>query len=150
MKKVIIFLMMAVVWMSSFADEPARISANVGVLAPYTLDATIGYERPVGYGHSLCLFGEAGNRWQTPACHMFWKKYYWDGGVEYKHRLVRYKNGSFRIFGGAYCGAYVREFFFGCQAGLNITTPLPTTGSYLSHRRTILISCMVTRSGTVL
>ncbi len=117
MTKVIIFLMMAVVWMSSFADEPARISANVGVLAPYTLDATIGYERPVGYGHSLCLFGEAGNRWQTPACHMFWKKYYWDGGVEYKHRLVRYKNGSFRIFGGAYCGAYVREFFFGCQAG---------------------------------
>ncbi len=109
---------MVAICLPSFADEPSRISVNAGVFAPYTLDATVGYERPSGFGHSWCIFAEAGNHWQTPACHMFWKKYFWDGGIEYKHRVVRYKNGSLRLFGGAYCGADVKKFFFGCDLGI--------------------------------
>ena len=117
MKKILFILVLVMPWLSSFGDEPARITVNAGVLAPYTLDATISYEKPVGYGNAWALFGEAGNRWQTPICHMFWKKYYWDGGFEYKHRLVKYKNGFFRIFGGGYCGAYIHRVFFGCHVG---------------------------------
>lgn len=118
MKRYIIILMMALYWFGLRADEPARLSVNAGVFAPYTLDATVAYEMPTGWGHSVSLFAEAGNHWQTPVCHMFWKKYFWDGGIEYKHRLVRYKNGSLRLFAGAYCGAFVRNFYFGCDLGL--------------------------------
>ena len=118
MKKIIAFLMMAALWLPSLADEPKRVSINAGIFAPYTLDATLGYELPVGYGKSISIFAEGGNHWQTPVCHMFWKKYFWDGGLEYKHRIVRYKNGSLRLFGGVYCGAWIKDFYFGCHIGI--------------------------------
>lgn len=117
MKRTVLLIMMTVAWLSSFAGEPARIAVNAGVFAPYTLDATVAYEMPVGFDNAVTIFGEAGNHWQTPACHMFWKKYYWDGGLEYKLRLAKFKNGNFRIFAGAYCGAHVRRCFFGFHVG---------------------------------
>lgn len=118
MKKLIALLILICTGVSmSYADDPARISVNVGVEIPNTLDATVAYEHPFGYGHSLCGFLEAGNRWQTPACHMFWKKYFWDGGVAYKHRILRFKNGSFRLVGGGYCGSYLKKVFIGFDLG---------------------------------
>ena len=118
MKKILSLLMMAIIcWLPLSADEPARINVNAGIFTPYTLDATVGYEFPSGYGNAWLIFGEAGTHWQTPVCHMFWKKYFWDGGIEYKYRLSRFKNGNFRITGGAYCGQNIQDFFFGCQIG---------------------------------
>lgn len=110
-------MMLVSAWSASFADESGRLDIKAGVFAPYTLEATIGYEMPIGFGHAIEIFGEAGTHWQTPVCHMFWKKYYWDGGAAYKHQLVRFKNGNFRIVGGAYCGAFQRNCFFGFEAG---------------------------------
>lgn len=117
MRRILFMLMMAVVSLSSYADEPARISLNAGVFAPYTLDATVAYEKPVGFGNAITIFGEIGDHWQTPVCHMFWKRYFWDGGLEYKHRLKSFKNADFRIFSGAYCGAHIKRFFFGFHIG---------------------------------
>lgn len=107
------------------ADEPDRLCANVGVMAPYTLDATVEFEMPTKYGNAWTLFGEAGNRWQKPVCHMFWKGYYWDGGLGYKHRLRRYKNGSLKLFGQAYCGSNVRKVFIGFALGLEYNYTFP-------------------------
>ena len=86
-------------------------------MIPYTLNANIGYEYETENGHAYEVFGELGDHWQTPVCHNFWKGYYWDGGAVYKHQLKRLKNGSFRVFGGAHCGAEQTHFFFGIRAG---------------------------------
>lgn len=117
MKKILILMMAVIAWLPSFAKDPARLSVNAGVFAPYTLDATIGYEKPVGFGHAFNIFAEAGNHWQTPVCHMFWKKYFWDGGVEYKHKISRGKNSTFRFISGVYCGEWIHDFYFGCHLG---------------------------------
>lgn len=47
----------------------------------------------------------------------FWKGYYWDGGLVYKHRLVRYKNGMLRFRFGSQFGATQRKFFLGIEGG---------------------------------
>ena len=95
------------------ADDASRIAVNAGVFAPYTLDATVAYEHSTGYGHSWVLQGEAGTHWQTPVCHMFWKKLFWGGGIGYRHRLVRLKNGSFRIGGDVNCGSFAQKVTVG-------------------------------------
>jgi len=102
---------------SKAGNGDAHITANVGILAPYTLDATIGYEHPIGYGQAIEGYLEAGNHWQTPVCHRFWKGYFWDGGALYKYRLARFKNGCFRIVGGVHCGLNQQDIFFGIEGG---------------------------------
>ena len=87
MKKYLITLCCAVVAISASAQ--GKLAVNAGFLFPSTLNATIGYERPLSYGNTVELYGEAGTHWQEKD---FWKGYYWDGGVVYKHRLGRYKN----------------------------------------------------------
>ena len=57
---------------------------------------------------------EAGNHWQEKD---FWKGYYWDGGIVYKHRLVRYKNGMLRFRFGPQFGAVQKRFFIGLEGG---------------------------------
>lgn len=52
---------------------------------------------------------------------MFWKGYYWDGGVNYKHRLKRLKNGQLRVRGGVTAGADQTDFFFGAEVGFEST-----------------------------
>lgn len=99
------------------ADETSKLTVNVGVLAPYTMDANIGYEHHLNYGNAFEIFANAGNHWHTPVCHNFWKGYFWDGGVIYKHRLAKFKNGNLRILGGVNAGAERKEFFFGVEAG---------------------------------
>ena len=92
LKKFLITLFSAVVAIGASAQD-GKLAVNAGFLFPSTLNATVGYEHPLSYGNAVELYGEAGNHWQEKD---FWKGYYWDGGIVYKHRLVRYyrKNSS--------------------------------------------------------
>lgn len=98
-------------------DGDQHITVNVGILAPYTLDATIGYEHPLNTHSSIEVYGEVGNHWRTPVCHNFWKGWFWDGGAIYKHRLAKFKNGSFKALGGLQTGLVVKKYFFGIELG---------------------------------
>ena len=121
MKKIIIWLLAFIPAIVSYAgDGDKHISVNAGILAPYTLDATIGYEHPIGYGHAFEVYAEAGNHWQTPVCHRFWKGYFWDGGIIYKHRISRFKNGRLRAVGGLQCGLDRQKIFFGVEPPWNV------------------------------
>ncbi len=113
MKRLFVILITMLSLSSIKADETSRIAINAGVFAPYTLDATIGYEHATGYGHSWVAQLEAGTHWQTPVCHMFWKKNFWGGGIGYRYRLLRLKNGSFRIGGDVNCGAFAKRVTVG-------------------------------------
>lgn len=113
MKKIFVILI-AILFVSSIkADDTSRLSINAGIFAPYTLEATVAYEHATGYGHSWVAQLEAGTHWQTPVCHMFWKKNFWGGGLGYRHRLARLKNGSFRIGGDVNCGAFQQKVTVG-------------------------------------
>lgn len=118
MKKFLI-LLVAILGFSShaFAGDNDRLTFNGGFLFPSSLNAVIGYEYETSNGNAYEAFGEIGDHWQHPVCHMFWKGYYWDGGVQYKHQLKRLKNGNFRVFGGAQFGAVQTKFFMGIRAG---------------------------------
>ena len=70
------------------ASAQGRLAVNAGFMFPSTLNATVG-----------------------------WKGYYWDGGIVYKHRLVRYKNGMLRFRFGPQFGAVQKRFFIGLEGG---------------------------------
>ena len=114
MKKFLFTLICAVTTLCASAQD-GKLTINAGFLFPSTLNATVGYELPLSYGNAVEVFGELGNHWQTPVCHRFWKGYYWDGGLVYKHRLVRYKNGMLRFRFGPQFGATQRKFFLGIE-----------------------------------
>lgn len=114
MKKFLIALVCAIV--SLGASAQSKLSVNAGFLFPSTLNATVGYEHPFKYGNAFELFGEIGNHWKSGE-DQFWKGYYWDGGLLYKHRLVRYKNGMLRFRFGPEFGAVERKFFLGLEGG---------------------------------
>lgn len=116
MKKFLFTLICAMTTLCASAQD-GKLTINAGFLFPSMLNATIGYEHPLSYGNAVDVFGELGNHWQTPVCHRFWKGYYWDGGLVYKHRLVRYKNGMLRFRFGPQFGASQRKFFLGMEAG---------------------------------
>ena len=86
------------------------------------------------------VYGEIGNHWKSGEG-QFWKGYYWDGGIIYKHRLHRYKNGSFRVRFGPQFGAVERKFFmFRIMELLQNEEPIPEenrphplTGNYAGH-----------------
>ena len=82
MKKFLIILCCAAVAIGASA-QGGRLAVNTGFMFPSTLNAAIGYEHPLSYGNAVELYGEAGNHWQEKD---FWKGYYWDGGIVYKHR----------------------------------------------------------------
>lgn len=92
MKKILFILFCSVASIGASA-QTGKVSVNAGFLFPSTLNATLGYEYPLSYGNAVEVYGEVGNHWQKPVCHNFWKGYLWDGGMVYKHRLARYKNG---------------------------------------------------------
>lgn len=116
MKKFLFTLICAVTTLCASAQD-GKLTINAGFLFPSTLNATVGYEHSLSYGNAVEVFGELGNHWQTPVCHRFWKGYYWDGGLVYKHRLVRYKNGMLRFRFGPQFGATQRKFFLGIEGG---------------------------------
>ena len=86
MKKFILILLCTVASAGAFAQD-SKLTVNAGFLFPSTLNATVGYERPLSYGHAVELFGEVGNHWRKPD---FWKGYYWDGGIVY---IYVFRNG---------------------------------------------------------
>ena len=116
MKKIILLMLCAFTAMGTFAQDK-KLTVNSGFLFPSTLNAMVGYEYPLSYGNAVELYGEAGTHWQSPTCHRFWEDYYWDGGLVYKHRLVRYKNGMLRFRFGPQFGAVQRKFFMGLEGG---------------------------------
>ncbi len=115
MKK-ILFSLLCAVFTFNVSAQDKRLTLNAGFLFPNTLNATIGYEHPLSYGNAAELYGEAGNHWQQPNSR-FWKGYFWDAGLAYKHRLARYKNGMLRFRFGPQFGADKRKFFLGLEAG---------------------------------
>lgn len=118
MKKILAILAVVLGFFTqASAGERERLSVNAGFLFPKTLNATVGYEAEMKNGSAIEIFGELGDQWQSPVCHRFWKGYFWDGGAVYKYQLRRYKNGNFRIFGGAQFGAVQTKFFLGIRAG---------------------------------
>ena len=94
--------------MISASAQDKKLTLNAGFLFPNTLNAMIGYEHPLSYGTAVEIYGEVGNHWQG---------YYWDGGLVYKQRLVRYKNGMLRFRFGPQFGATQKKFFLGVEAG---------------------------------
>lgn len=118
MKKIILMMALLIsIFVNASAGENDRISVNAGFLFPKTLNATVGYEKELKSGHAIEVFGELGDQWQSPVCHMFWKGYFWGGGAQYKYQLKRFKNGNFRIFGGGQVGAVEKKIFIGIRAG---------------------------------
>ena len=95
MKKFILILLCTVASAGAFAQD-SKLTVNAGFLFPSTLNATVG------------------NHWRKPD---FWKGYYWDGGIVYKHRLARYKNGMLRFRFGPQFGAVEKKFFLGLEGG---------------------------------
>lgn len=118
MKRFLNILCALAAFIAVHAQDTSRLNVKAGIQAPYTLDATIGYEMPVGNGNAIEIFGEAGNHWQTPVCHRFWKGHYWDGGFAYKKQVRQYKNGNLRLTGGVYVGSDKGNVFFGAELGL--------------------------------
>ena len=114
MKRLLFMLFCAMATMGASAQD-VKLSVNAGFLFPSTFNATVGYEHPLAYGNAVEVFGEVGNHWRKPD---FWKGYFWDGGIVYKHRLVRYKNAMLRFRLGPQFGATQRKFFFGIEGGL--------------------------------
>lgn len=98
------------------AKAENRFTANAGFLFPATLDATLGYEYSFSYGRAFEVFGELGNHRKLGEG-QFWKGYFWNGGLLYKHQLKRFKNGKFSFRAGPVLGAVQKEFFLGLEAG---------------------------------
>ena len=96
MKKILMIICCAFAVLSASAQDK-KLTLNAGFLFPNTLNAMIGYEHPLSYGNAVEIYGEVGNHWQKPTCCRFWKGYYWDGGLVYKQRLARYKNGMLQL-----------------------------------------------------
>lgn len=116
MKK-ILFILFCSVASIGVSAQTGKVSVNAGFLFASTVNATLGYEYPLSYGNAVEVYAEVGNHWQKPVCHNFWKGYFWDGGMVYKHRLARYKNGMMRLRLGPQFGAVQKKFFFGLEAG---------------------------------
>ena len=76
MQKFLITLCCAVVAICASAQD-GKLAVNAGFLFPSTLNATIGYERPLSYGNAGELYGAAGTHWQEKD---FWEGYYLAGG----------------------------------------------------------------------
>lgn len=112
-KLLLIFVTILFACSAKAQDEYSRIAVNAGVFTPYTLEATAAYEHSTGFGHSVVAFGNVGTHWQTPVCHMFWKKLFWGGGIGYRHRMARFKNSNFRLGGDVTCGAWNQKVTVG-------------------------------------
>ena len=134
MKKLLFILLCAVASMSASAQD-GKLTLNAGFLFPSTLNATLGYEYPLSYGNAVEVFGEAGTHWHRPVSKNFWKDYYWDGGLLYKHRLVRYKNGMLRFRFGPQFGAVNRKFFLGLEGGFEYSYVLRSGMEFASIQK---------------
>ena len=136
MKKTLFILFCPVAFIGASA-QTGKVSVNAGFLFPSTLNATLGYEYPLSYGNAVEVYGEVGNHWQKPVCHNFWKGYFWDGGIVYRHRLARYKNGMMRLRLGHSSVQYRRSSSSDWRPDLNTAMCSAADWSSLSYRRTM-------------
>lgn len=113
----------------SASAQDKKLTLNAGFLFPNTLNAMIGYEHPLSYGNAVEIYGEVGNHWQEPTCCRFWKGYYWDGGLVYKQRLARYKNGMLRFRFGLSSEPLRRSSSSVWKPALNTAMSFRTAGS---------------------
>ena len=104
MKKLLFVMLSFLVGTGAMAGEKDEyFTFNAGFLFNSTLNATLGYEHELTYGNAVELTAEIGNQWQRdPVCgkickDVFWKGYYWDGGLLYKHCLKKFKNSNLRL-----------------------------------------------------
>lgn len=123
--RIFISLMFLLLTLPTWAGEgDNHLTLNAGFLFNSTLNASFGLEHQLKYDNAVEIYGEVGNRWQRdPVCgkicrDVFWKKYYWSGGVLYKKNLRRYKNSNLRLGVGAHAGAYRHKYQFGLDADL--------------------------------
>lgn len=133
MKKMMMTLAIALLAAQAWAgDGDSFLDVNVGFLFPSTLNASLGYERELSYGDAVELSAEMGNHWQkNPATgkadgSCFWKGYYWDGTLVYKHCLKHYKNGQLRLRIGPLAGAEQGDFYYGAEGGLEYSYYFPS------------------------
>lgn len=136
MKKILFILFCSIASIGASA-QTGKVSVNAGFLFPSTLNATLGYEYPLSYGNAVEVYGEVGNHWHKPVCHNFWKGYFWDGGIVYKHRLTRYKNGMMRLRLGLSSVRYRRSSSSDWRPDLNTAMCSAAGWSSLSYRRTM-------------
>lgn len=115
MNKFMSFMLCCLFAFGLSAKETVNISA--GFLFPATLNASFGYENISVFGNGYEVFGDLGNHYSNEPG-KFWKNYYWGGGLLYKGRLKKYKNGMLRFRLGPEFGAANRKFFMGVEAGL--------------------------------
>ena len=113
-------------------DGDGFLSLNGGFLFNSTLNATMGYEREFSYTDAVELFGDVGNRWhRDPRCgrtckEVFWKDYYWGGGILYKKNIRRFKNSMLRFRIGPECGAHAGDYFFAVEGSFEYCYVLPS------------------------
>ena len=127
MRKLSIVMLSLLISIGAMAGEKDEyFTVNAGFLFNSTLNATFGYERELTYGNAIELTGEVGNKWQRdPVCgkvckDVFWKGYYWDGGLLYKHCLKKYKNSNLRLRFGPQFGAHTGDYFFASLDGKEV------------------------------
>ena len=133
MKKLLFVMLSFLVGTGAMAGEKDKyFTFNAGFLFNSTLNATLGYEHELTYGNAVELTAEIGNRWQRdPVCgkickDVFWKGYYWDGGLLYKHCLKKFKNSNLRLRFGPEFGAYKGDYFFAVEGGLEYNYVFPS------------------------
>lgn len=130
MKKLFFVFAVLLVSFPMLAGDRDHLTLNGGIMAPYTLSGNIGYEHETLNGNAWEAFAEIGDHWGTPVCHMFFHGYFWSGGGQYKQKLKRLKNGSFRVFGGGQVGAFRTDFFFGIRAGFEYNYVFPNNWEF--------------------
>lgn len=137
MKRFLLSLLVVFSCLSPLMAESGdqHITVNAGIAAPYTLNATVGYEYELKNGNAVEIYGEAGNHWHTPVCHAFWDGYYWDGGGTYKYRIAKFKNGNFKLRGGVQFGSFVREFFVGAEIGFEYNYVFKNNWEFVAIQR---------------
>lgn len=126
MKKIILALICAVVSAGAYAQ--GKLTVNTGFLSPSTLNATIGYEHSFSYGNAVEVFGEIGNHWRTSPGE-FWKGYYWDGGILYKHVLPDIRTACYAFVSGRSSEPSNESASSARKPGLNTITSFKTVGS---------------------
>ena len=115
MKKILMIICCAFAVFSASAQDK-KLTLNAGFLFPNTLNAMIGYEHPLSYGNAWKSTVKWGTIGRNPPVADSGRATT-DGGLVYKQRLVRYKNGMLRFRLGPQFGATQKKFFLGVEAG---------------------------------
>ena len=145
MKKILIALVCAVV--SLGASAQGKLTVNAGFLFPSTLNATVGYEHSFTYGNAVEVFGEIGNHWKSGEGQFERLLLGWRHTLQASSRPLQ--NGMLRFRFGPEFGATERKFFLGIEGGFEYNYVFQNGWEFSLIRKTMSISSMAIRSGTV-